>query len=256
MPKESQKSYFPLTHYVPIFYKMIPNGHATFKLSECILVATLRLRLGGRVLGLFGSSRTAAVLVQRRWCTARRRVAMMMMMMLVVVKTAVVAVQLPIPLLPLDLLVLQRSIVATRRNGNSCRWLTATGGGMMVALMMVRRLAGAASFHGVVAARLLLIGIEAQAVFIVGMRCHLAGGTLKDSGIHSKHFGWWTTHSSTFAANSFSLSIFFLRFLARFGVYVCFAMALCDFYFYCSRLDGPEVGVVEFKYKWLWILYA
>lgn len=181
MPNESQKSYFPLTHYVPIFYKMIPNGHATFKLSECILVATLRLRLGGRVLGLFGSSRTAAVLVQRRWCTARRRVAMMMMMMLVVVKTAVVAVQLPIPLLPLDLLVLQRSIVATRRNGNSCRRLTATGGGMMVALMMVRRLAGAASFHGVVAARLLLIGIEAQAVFIVGMRCHLAGGTLKDS---------------------------------------------------------------------------
>lgn len=216
MPKESQKSYFPLTHYVPIFYKMIPNGHATFKLSECILVATLRLRLGGRVLGLFGSSRTAAVLVQRRWCTARRRVAMMMMMMLVVVKTAVVAVQLPIPLLPLDLLVLQRSIVATRRNGNSCRWLTATGGGMMVALMMVRRLAGAASFHGVVAARLLLIGIEAQAVFIVGMRCHLAGGTLKDSGIHSKHFGWWTTHSSTFAANSFSLSIFFFTIFSTF----------------------------------------
>lgn len=204
---------------------MIPNGHATFELGEGILVAALRLCLSRRVLGLFGGRRTSSGLVQRRGCTARCRVAMVLVMVTVVV---VVRVQLAIPLLPLDLVVLQRSIVVasysrTRGNGDSCRRLTATGG-MMVALMVVRRLARAASLHRVGATGtvlvllvvamlvLLLVGIEAQAVFIVGMRCHLAGGTLRDSDTHTD------TQLDNFRCKLFD----FFRFLARFGVYVCF----------------------------------
>jgi len=60
---------------------------------------------------------------------------------------------------------------------------------MMVALVVVRRLTRAAPLHRVAAAGLLLIGIEAQAVFIVGMRCHLAGGTLRETQIHFEHCG-------------------------------------------------------------------
>jgi len=90
---------------------VIPNGHATFKLGEGILVTTLRLCLGGRVLGLLGSSRAVAGLVERRGCAASRRVAVVVLLLMVVMTVVAVAVQLAIPLLPLDLLVLQSSVV-------------------------------------------------------------------------------------------------------------------------------------------------
>lgn len=61
----------------------------------------------------------------------------------------------------------------------------------MIALMMMVRLPGAAAFHRIAAAvmmwtgiawlMLLLVGIEAETILIIGMRCHLAlscSGTL------------------------------------------------------------------------------
>lgn len=84
---------------------------------------------------------------------------------------------------------------------------------------------------------LLLVGIEAQAVFIVGMRCHLAGGnggTLRDSNTLETH--------KTF----FDLFLLFQIFLARFKVDVCFSkMALLLVLNFIARsLDWRlEVGV-------------
>lgn len=207
---------------------MIPNGHATFELGEGILVATLRLGLGGWVLGLFGGRRTG--LVERRGGTASGvamvvLVRLVLLLLLLVVTVMAVAIQLPIALLPLDLVVLEGTIVAAaRRHRDSGRGLAATGG-MVVALMVVRRLSRRAPLHrvgigvGGMVVRvliLLLVGIEAQAVFIVGMRCHLAGGdggTLRDSKTHT-HSG----HSFFFffSKHKTFCDLFFFRFLARF----------------------------------------
>jgi len=57
------------------------------------------------VLGLLGSSRAVAGLVERRGCAASRRVAVVVLLLMVVMTVVAVAVQLAIPLLPLDLLV-------------------------------------------------------------------------------------------------------------------------------------------------------
>lgn len=72
------------------------------------------------------------------------------LLLVVVIVVVVVAVQLPIALLPLDLVVLQGTIItriAARRHRDSGRGLAATGGGMMVALMVVRCLSRRAPLH-------------------------------------------------------------------------------------------------------------
>lgn len=181
-----------LTHDIPIFYKMIPNGHATFKLCQRILIAALRLHLRRRVFGLLGrrtsldqSMRMPMMRVRWRLRMRVRRMRMgmlvlqmllLLMMMVAAAAGVAIRIELTIPLLPLHLMIFQAT-VASRRDRDSCR-RAACCGGMMIALMMVMRLPRAAAFHRVAAVLLLLlmlqlVGIEAETILIIGMRCHL-----------------------------------------------------------------------------------
>lgn len=225
-----------LTHDIPIFNKMIPNGHGTFKLGQRILVAALWLRLRWRVFGLFGR-RTS---LDQSMRMSRMMLLMLLMMMVMMRAAAVMAigVQFPIALLPLNLMIVEGA-VATRGDRDSCNrrcgW-AARRCGMMIALMMMVSLPGAAPFHRIGAAAaaavvmitrlmLLLIGIEAETILIIGMRCHLA-------------LSW-----NTFACAYLSWLLFLARLLQfsfiYFRVYFSsFSLVFVDgtlwFYFYCS----------------------
>lgn len=220
-----------LTHDIPIFYKMIPNGHGTFKLRQRILVAALRLRLRGRVFGLFGR-RTSLGQSMRM----PRMVLLMVMVMMSAAAAMAIGVQFPIALLPLDLMIVEGAI-ATWGDRDSCNrrcgW-AARRCGMMIALMVMMRLPGAAPFHRIGAsvvmiARLMLqlIGIEAETILIIGMRCHLA---LSWNTFACAYLSWLL-----FLARLLQLSSLLFFFLGIF--FSLLWMALCDFIFIAPLTD-------------------